>query len=631
MSTIDEIIYYCRETHPVGALMVSGEWGSGKTYLIDNVIKEKLASSHVLVRISLFGINSVEELHRTVKKKWVDECVPFFKEWNEETKVLGKTLISLIGKYVPNTKKITDTVLAINPVDFIQIKNRTGIENNEKKVVLVFDDLERTKLNTIEILGCINEYCENSGFSVIVIANEEILLSEKEEKLLDNELSYSEIKEKVVCRTIVYKANYSEIIKSIIESKQNGLDSEYIGFLKNNLEKIVDLFECELDNNFNNNDNKLEGIKKIPKNLRSLKCAFHDFERVFKVLKDENVRKIDITENMISFIAYSLIAKANLVNESEEYGFLFSDNIVKKLYPFINMKALFMAEKNWIIHCVWNEDNLRNEINVKKEYDYKLKKMTEPKEILKVNPILEIDDEILLNGFGLLLNDCYKGLLTFNDYVQFIINSMTMRKYNIPEYESIDWDTVCSGVQISIDNAVANKNYEKDRFHRWIEDKFRNNFDEKELKPYDMIVQFIDEGIIDYEKVKKEYLEIVKKGAFKEFVFSEEKANKSFDRFDKDMAQATLECYIRSPQTERNGFPHYFLGIWGNLENGECFKREETVNGLITFKNLLCDLYVKFDDQKKKIACINLENFINEIKRLIEKYSYHEQSNISND
>ena len=36
MNTKDEIVYYCEELHPVGALMLTGEWGCGKTFLIEH-------------------------------------------------------------------------------------------------------------------------------------------------------------------------------------------------------------------------------------------------------------------------------------------------------------------------------------------------------------------------------------------------------------------------------------------------------------------------------------------------------------------------------------------------------------------------------------------------------------------
>lgn len=43
MTTLDELIYYCKGPEPVGALILVGE--CGKTYLIDHVLKEALESS----------------------------------------------------------------------------------------------------------------------------------------------------------------------------------------------------------------------------------------------------------------------------------------------------------------------------------------------------------------------------------------------------------------------------------------------------------------------------------------------------------------------------------------------------------------------------------------------------------
>ena len=39
MNTLEELKYYCEEHKPVGAMMLTGEWGCGKTYLLDNMLK----------------------------------------------------------------------------------------------------------------------------------------------------------------------------------------------------------------------------------------------------------------------------------------------------------------------------------------------------------------------------------------------------------------------------------------------------------------------------------------------------------------------------------------------------------------------------------------------------------------
>lgn len=43
----------------------------------------------------------------------------------------------------------------------------------EKHVVLVFDDLERCCLDIVDVLGAINDYCENQKFHTIIVANQD--------------------------------------------------------------------------------------------------------------------------------------------------------------------------------------------------------------------------------------------------------------------------------------------------------------------------------------------------------------------------------------------------------------------------------------------------------------------------
>ena len=71
MNTLDELIYYCNEPEPVGALMLTGEWGCGKTYLIEHKLSEKLEETHIFVRVSLFGISNIVILNDVVKKQWI--------------------------------------------------------------------------------------------------------------------------------------------------------------------------------------------------------------------------------------------------------------------------------------------------------------------------------------------------------------------------------------------------------------------------------------------------------------------------------------------------------------------------------------------------------------------------------
>jgi len=48
MKTLEDLLYYCNEPEPVGAILLTGEWGCGKTYLIEHDLKETLSEKSIL-------------------------------------------------------------------------------------------------------------------------------------------------------------------------------------------------------------------------------------------------------------------------------------------------------------------------------------------------------------------------------------------------------------------------------------------------------------------------------------------------------------------------------------------------------------------------------------------------------
>lgn len=202
MNILEELKYYCEEPKPVGALMITGEWGCGKTYLLNNMLTDELKDTHIILRVSLFGMESIEEIRTEVKKCWLYA----FAESNEKisgiadsVKKLGKPIKTIAEKgteLMPDSlKTIVNGVLSINAIDFVKVDSQMG----EKKVVLIFDDLERANISTNDLLGCINDYCENLHINTIVVANEEKIKSNEKDKI-----KYNEIKEKIIQRTIRY-------------------------------------------------------------------------------------------------------------------------------------------------------------------------------------------------------------------------------------------------------------------------------------------------------------------------------------------------------------------------------------------------------------------------------------------
>lgn len=180
MNTLDELIYYCEEKEPVGALMLIGEWGCGKTYLIEHELSNTLKESHIIIRVSLFGISSVEAVAAIVKQSWTDASLNdkgTVGAWVNKARQFKEKLAPLA-----KANETTDAIFSLSASDFVTISNTIG----DKTVVLVFDDLERSRLDAVDLLGAINDYCENQKFHTIIVANEERMLKQVEQKELSD-------------------------------------------------------------------------------------------------------------------------------------------------------------------------------------------------------------------------------------------------------------------------------------------------------------------------------------------------------------------------------------------------------------------------------------------------------------
>ena len=69
MNTTQEIMNYINQKSHNGALLVTGKWGCGKTYLIRNIITEiNKGEEYLGIGISLFGVDTIKELHKRVKE-----------------------------------------------------------------------------------------------------------------------------------------------------------------------------------------------------------------------------------------------------------------------------------------------------------------------------------------------------------------------------------------------------------------------------------------------------------------------------------------------------------------------------------------------------------------------------------
>lgn len=626
MKTIDELMYYCEEPEPVGAVLLTGEWGCGKTYLIDNELKEALKDKAHVIRISLFGITTIEGIHMAIKQAWISE-------YNKDKKWTGVVKKAKWGKKIAGKLDfLPEWIRGIATTDwlsFVEIKN--VIE--EKHVVLVFDDLERCCLDTVDVLGAINDYCENQKFHTIIVANQDKMgistetsaipiefeidtfengddtdpakrttgkIKYKSQKDAD-ELSYNEIKEKIIHRTVQYIPDYAGIVNTVIE-KTKYQDEKYKGFVKECEEGILELFAPDR-NTYNESQNS-----KRTHNIRSLKCAIRDFYRVYAILVEKGFEDID--KRFYSFISYTIAYKANIAKEGY-YGTLFSDKEVQELYPAFQNQYMLATVKKWILRGIWDVDALTYEIEVIQSK----KKAETPSDIVRTHRIMDVEEEVIIKGFPQVVEMAYAGELSLDEYVYFIQNNCWGRYYNFGFPLSVDWDKVRTGVATVIKSLLDSRK-EGQQLHSIIGTESREYFTEDEWNTYQLIAEFQNGNLLMFSNNKNLYIEGMREDAFTAFTACQ---NKRFNMFDEEMAIVTAEAYAKGDNSTRHQFSGYFNDMWRENILSKDINPEESLLGFRKLHELMNVQKEGFEKSGKVFAVRHTEDFIKRIDEMIEK------------
>lgn len=267
-----------------GALMVSGEWGCGKTYHIEKVIIPTLRQEGWNpVKVSLFGIESVNEIPLRIADNY-KRAESYKGEGTEKEKKKlrlwgwGK---EKAGKVVAKGAQFASSISWLE--SFVDV--RTLVGNNSgllykliptENTVIILDDIERV-IDTIDVhtlLGVINDLVEQRGYKVIVIANNSYMQQKGEAKLV--------FKEKVIEKTLVYEPDVVSIFKELCEKDYS---SPFTKFMT--AQKAVEVIDPSYPSYKED-----KGLQVELHNIRILKFVLAHFNKIYEVcnafLKDEN-------------------------------------------------------------------------------------------------------------------------------------------------------------------------------------------------------------------------------------------------------------------------------------------------------------------------------------------------------
>lgn len=215
---------YLAEENTDYGIMLTGEWGAGKTYYVKNYlgfIKEELQLNEPLY-VSVLGKNSIDEI---VNDIYLSELFSIDNVNNINfiktiAKSGGKTLFDILKMLkVDNTDNVSNVIGSITNITMEMSKKIINFENR----LIIIDEIERLP-NNIEVdnlLYIIYDIFISNNIKVLFVCNEEEIYKKSE--------NYKNIKEKVIRYTIkLHGSNSNNFIEFIKMIENNFIKSDNI-------------------------------------------------------------------------------------------------------------------------------------------------------------------------------------------------------------------------------------------------------------------------------------------------------------------------------------------------------------------------------------------------------------------
>lgn len=303
---IEEFLdYYLNvEQSPDYAVLITGCWGSGKTYFIRKYlgdekkeIKDFLndCTKYTVIYVSLFGAKTREEMDKRVLEK----LHPIL---NSAVFKAMPRAVSLVSKIVAEVN--TNPVIAIAGEEVSLFADTYFNEKGKslKKAVVVFDDVERADMPLPELLGYLNEYVEHLHVPCILLADKEKW--EEAQKCQEDKSTLhhlSSTKEKVIGKEFQIQTSFDEIWNLWFNQEKHLLGDKAWRLLKDCHDVIAQVFELSKASNF-----------------RSLKHTFFDFQLFIENIQDEYLTNPEFNSLFIAdFIAHQYAYCLGWFNASE--------------------------------------------------------------------------------------------------------------------------------------------------------------------------------------------------------------------------------------------------------------------------------------------------------------------------
>lgn len=478
---LNQILEYIYEDRYKQAILIDGDWGTGKTYFIKKVLIPKLRERNKSVYyVSLYGVSSVNEVMNEIYSAIVSSYFESkfnkrkAKQVNKVLNVLKKTVVAGAGCFNINTKELPKLS------DFKELED----------VIIVFDDLERCEIHTNQVLGFINSFVEHDGIKIIIAANQKEIGKINRQKDLPNKYSvalnnnikiendkennennvytkkeltkrievlfaedsyYSEIKEKLIGLTINYSTDFDDVFEQIVGEYIIDNDSRRI--LLDNKKDIVKCFKINSHNN-----------------IRTLIFALISFEKFYKAICNVEVKpesSLLYEDEIKSVLEYTVYEAIQIRNGKLPQSW---DDNIKHRKVYTGSKYIFDQSiygykfvDDYLTGCKYDKDKIEitiSEIIKDKQKTDDLQREKESLSFYKMSEWWVFEDEVLSEMLNNLLRELKDNKYSPEQFKDILVDLMRMEDNGIDCFNYDDYVNAMIDYIDSYDGEIVRKDFE---------------------------------------------------------------------------------------------------------------------------------------------------------------------------
>ena len=235
---IGEDGYLTKEISNGKVIMLSGKWGSGKTFFWKNIIEKELIQNQTekqkaYVYSSLYGNRTLDKIEDNIYAQ------AYLCSVGGKNAVLsGYEKVKDFGKRFGSFCSLLDVSKLVDGIDDIQQKNikRSALSYLENGGIVCFDDFERKSkdIDLNDLFGFISHLAIELDCKVVIILNDDVFVGEEKNV-------FSRVQEKSVSKFLKYEPSIKELFETIFSNEKYRVLDEHKEIILKTIEETEEL------------------------------------------------------------------------------------------------------------------------------------------------------------------------------------------------------------------------------------------------------------------------------------------------------------------------------------------------------------------------------------------------------